>query len=136
MDGQEKGETGCAPCVQQLSGDHFESGQLDGPMIPCMAAPGPEGGIIHVPNDIIAISQDAHDPNIIHHKARTTPPPLVAPHSDNLEAVEEHIRPKSPSSCNMEAMPCLKSWRPQATATCSIQGDPRWRDQSLLDEAD
>jgi hypothetical protein len=74
-----------------LSGDHFKSGQIDDPMIPCMAATGPEGGIIHVPNDVIAISQDAHDPNIIHHKARTAPPPLVAPHSDNLEAVEEHI---------------------------------------------
>lgn len=74
-----------------LAGDHFDSGQIDEPMIACMAAPGPEGGIIHVPNHVFALTQKTHDPNIIHHKARSTPPPLVAPHSDNLEAVENHI---------------------------------------------
>lgn len=74
-----------------LSGDHFESGLIDQPLVPCMVAPGPDGGIIHVPNDVIVLEPEQYDPNIIHHKARTTPPPIVAPHSDNLDAVEKHI---------------------------------------------
>ncbi|RYD26232.1 MAG: suppressor of fused domain protein [Verrucomicrobiaceae bacterium] len=32
-----------------------------------------------------------YDPNIIHHQQPASPPPVVAPHSDNLDAVDEHI---------------------------------------------
>lgn len=57
----------------------------------CMAAPGAGGTILQVPRGVPVFKEAPFDPNIIHHSARTTPPPLVAPHADNLEAVEKHI---------------------------------------------
>jgi hypothetical protein len=73
-----------------LLGDNFESGSIDDPFIPCMATPGPSGQIAQLPPGAAVIRKPAYEPNIIHHKERTEPP-IVAPHSDNLEAVVNHI---------------------------------------------
>lgn len=74
-----------------LLGDHFDSGSIDDPLIPCMATPGPQGVISQLPPRVAVIKKAAHNPNIIKHKAPTTEPPIVAPHSDNLPAIEAHI---------------------------------------------
>lgn len=56
-----------------------------------MATPGSEGTIIPVPRRVPVFKDKPYDPNIIQHSARTTPPPIVAPHAENLDAVEKHI---------------------------------------------
>ena len=58
------------------------------PFVPCLALPGPTGSIMQLPPEVLVFKPEQQ---IIRHKAPTTPPPIVAPHSDNLEAVEKHI---------------------------------------------
>lgn len=74
-----------------LLADDFPSGQLDSPFLACMASPGHTGTIIQLPPSVPVFKDTNYNPNIIQHSARTTPPPIVAPHADNLEAVENHI---------------------------------------------
>ncbi|MFC7336967.1 suppressor of fused domain protein [Haloferula chungangensis] len=58
------------------------------PYIPCLAPPGPTGPIMQLPPEVLVFKPEQQ---VIRHKAPATPPPIVAPHSDNLEAVEQHI---------------------------------------------
>jgi hypothetical protein len=74
-----------------LLGDHFDSGSIDNPFIPCMATPGPQGLIAQLPPGVAVFKTAKREPNIIHHKAPVETPPLVAPLSENLEAIEAHI---------------------------------------------
>jgi Suppressor of fused protein (SUFU) len=77
-----------------LLGDHFDSGSIDSPYIPCMATPGPQGTIAQMPPRVAVyrqIPKPAYNPNIIQHKTPETQPPLVAPISENIDAVVKHI---------------------------------------------
>ena len=76
-----------------LQGNYFDAKKIDFPFVVCMAATDPQGSILHLPFDLAVFTAPPENPNlnIIRHRAPTEPPPLVAPHSDNLEAVEKHI---------------------------------------------
>jgi len=74
-----------------LVADDLPVSLAEGGHLICMASAGPVGSIIQIPPGIPAFRERTYDPNIIQHSERTTHPPLVAPHSDNLEAVEKHI---------------------------------------------
>lgn len=77
-----------------LLGDHFESGSIDNPYIPCIAQPGAKGSIAQLPPAAVVLRElpkPAYEPNIIEHKTPETPPPLVAPISENLDEIEKHI---------------------------------------------
>ena len=56
-----------------------------------MVSPGPSGSIVQLPPGVPVFKEQTYQPNIIHHAARSTPPPIVAPVSENLDAVENHI---------------------------------------------
>jgi hypothetical protein len=56
-----------------------------------MADPRPDGPIQQLPPHLAVFTAPPGDPQIIRHHAPASPPPLVAPHSDNLEAIEKHI---------------------------------------------
>lgn len=74
-----------------LLGDHFDSGSGDSPYIPCLVTPGTQGTIAQLPPGVAVFRQPAYDPNIIHYKASSSPPPLVAPVSENLDQIVKHI---------------------------------------------
>ena len=74
-----------------LKGSHFDSRNIDSPYVVCMAAPGPEGNILHIPYQLAVLHPPRQQQQFIRHAAPTEPAPIVAPHSDNLEAVEKHI---------------------------------------------
>jgi hypothetical protein len=74
-----------------LLGSHFDSGAFDSGWIPCLAQPGTHGTIAQLPSGLAVFKEAARPPKIIRHQERKEPPPLVAPHSDNLPAVEAHI---------------------------------------------
>jgi hypothetical protein len=77
-----------------LLGDHFESGSIDNPYIPCIAQPGAKGSIAQLPPTVVVLRElpkPVYEPNIIEHKTPETPPPLVAPISENLDEIEKHI---------------------------------------------
>jgi hypothetical protein len=63
----------------------------DSPYLVCMASPGESGSIIQVPSSVPVFTEQPYDPNIIVHQERATPPPLVAPVSENLDAIDAHI---------------------------------------------
>lgn len=73
-----------------LLGDHFDSRTVDEPVIPCMATPGGQGGIAQLPAGVV-VFKPAPAANVIHHAGRREPPPVVAPVSENLDAIEAHI---------------------------------------------
>jgi hypothetical protein len=75
-----------------LQGGFFGSNSVDDPFVVCMAAPGPTGNILQLPSHIAVLHSPHPTQQFIHHTAPAQPPPLVAPHSDNLDAVENHIR--------------------------------------------
>lgn len=76
-----------------LQGNFFDAKSIDSPFVVCMAAPGPKGSILQLPAHLAVFTAppETRNPNIIRHQAPTEPPLLVAPHSDNLDAVENHI---------------------------------------------
>ncbi len=73
-----------------LQGDNFDSGTIDSPFIPCLVSPG-QGPIWQIPSDLAVFLPPKKNPNIIAHQAKAEAPPLVAPISENLEAIEAHI---------------------------------------------
>lgn len=75
-----------------LQGGFFDSNSVDSPFVVCMAAPGPAGNILQLPSNVAVLHPPHPTQQFIHHQAPAQPPPLVAPHSDNLDAVENHIR--------------------------------------------
>jgi hypothetical protein len=64
--------------------------QEDGQIV-CMATPGRTGMILHLPPSLVVFKEVPYNPNIINYSARSTPPPLVAPMSETLDSVVEHI---------------------------------------------
>lgn len=74
-----------------LLGDHFDSGMIDNPYIPCLVTPGVQGSITQLPPKLAVFKAPAYNPNIIQHSTPSSPPPLVAPVSENLDAIENHI---------------------------------------------
>jgi hypothetical protein len=75
-----------------LQTDFFTDGSIDTPFVVCMASTKPGGTILQLPSHLaVFTAPPAVEPNVIRHSLPTSEPPLVAPHSDNLEAVENHI---------------------------------------------
>ncbi len=74
-----------------LVGNDLPSGTIESPFVPCMVSPGPAGTIVQLPPSVAVFEETTYDPNIIHYSPRTEAAPIVAPHSDNLEAVTDHI---------------------------------------------
>jgi hypothetical protein len=64
---------------------------LDESLIPCMVTPGERGSILQLPPGVAVIRRPRRDPNIIHHQKRETPPPIVAPVSENMDEIVKHI---------------------------------------------
>jgi hypothetical protein len=75
-----------------LQTDFFAGGSIDTPFVVCMASTKPDGTILQLPSHLAVFTAPREiAPNVIRHSVPTSAPPLVAPHSDNLEAVERHI---------------------------------------------
>lgn len=74
-----------------LKGSSFDSQNIDSPYVVCMASQEPDGNILHIPFRLAVLKQPSKQQQYIRHSAPAEPPPIVAPHSDNLEAVEKHI---------------------------------------------
>jgi hypothetical protein len=75
-----------------LQGGFFDSNSVDEPFVVCMAVPGPAGNILQLPSNVAVLLPAHPTQRFIRHQTPAEPPPLVAPHSDNLDAVENHIR--------------------------------------------
>ncbi|MES2658459.1 MAG: suppressor of fused domain protein [Verrucomicrobiota bacterium] len=74
-----------------LRNEALPQGELSGFALPFMASPAPGSPILQIPPDLVAFKEEPYDPNIIVHKTPESFPPLVAPVSENLDAVEKHI---------------------------------------------
>jgi len=75
-----------------LSNEMFDSGTVDFPFVPCLAAPDPPGAIRQIPFEVAVFHERTDQGQVIlNHEPPSQPPPLVAPVSENLEAIERHI---------------------------------------------
>lgn len=77
-----------------LSSSHFSEGPLGFPFVVCASTFLKAGPFFHLPPELIVweeVENKAYDPNIIQHQMPTRKAPIVAPVSENLEPLSEHI---------------------------------------------